>query len=361
METLFNKIEPLEKLLDYIPYYSFWGNELKDYVLALVTLIVIYLLFRFIVFIILLRLEKWAEKTKNDIDDKVLEMLEKCRWLVFLIIAVVYIDVSLNFSSNIEKAINWSATILAVLLGIKMINFWVEYVIQKMISHKAQAAEQMTMEIIGKMIKVLVWIIAVLFLISYFGYDITSLVAGLGIGGIAVALAVQNVLADLISAVSIYLDKPFKVGDYIVIGTQMGTVKNIGLKTTRITSLQGEEIVISNKKLTESEINNFGRMKKRRVVIPIGVTYDTKLRKMKKIPNALKKIVDSVKDTTFDRAHFKKYGDFSKIFELVFYVESQDYATYMDRLESINLKIQEYFEKEKIKFAFPTQTVHVKR
>lgn len=345
--------------LDKILAIQFLGNDLRTYAVALLVIIAVYIFFRFLFMLFFSRLEKYAKHTKTDIDDTVIAMIENNQWVVFLTISMIYIDVALKFTEYFEKIVHGAVNIVVVFLIIRVLSHWVGYTVAKLASKKTNAAEQFSVEIIGKSIKFLIWVFAILFLISSFGYNISSLIAGLGIGGLAIALAVQNILGDIISAVSIYLDKPFKVGDYIVVGTQMGTVKHIGLKTTRVTSLQGEEIVFSNKKLIESEINNFGKMKQRRVVIPIGVTYDTKLDKMKKVPMALQKIVKSVKDTTFDRAHFKTFADSSKIFELAFYVESKDYYTYLDRLQEVNLEIQKFFEEEKIEFAFPTQTVYL--
>lgn len=337
------------------------GNDLRTYVIAAIVLAGIFLFFKFLFLILFRRLEKYAKKTKTDIDDAVVLLIQKHRWLLFVVFALFYIELILELPETVETVIAGLFNITVVILVVRVANYWVDYTTEKHVKGKKNSAEQFSIRFIGKAIKILSWVFGVLFLISSFGYNISSLVAGLGIGGLAVALAVQNILGDLISCISIYLDKPFRVGDYIVIENQMGTVKSIGLKTTRITSLQGEEIVISNKRLTETDINNYGRMRKRRVVIPLGVTYGTPLVKMKKIPAQLKKIIDSVSDATFDRAHFKTFGDFSKTFELVFYVDSKDYYTYMNRLQEVNHKIQKHFEKSKIEFAFPTQTLYLKK
>lgn len=340
---------------------SVLGNEVKTYVIAALVLAGIFVFFRFLFMIIFKRLENYAKHTKTDVDDAVVILLERNRWVVFLVLAFLYIDVALTLPEGVNEIIKAFFNITAVVLAVRVANYWVCYFTEKIALEKENTAEEFSVRFLAKAIKVLVWIFGILFLISSFGYNISSLIAGLGIGGLAVALAVQNILADLISCISIYLDKPFEVGDYIVVDTQMGTVKSIGIKTTRITSLQGEEIVMSNKRLTEVDINNYGKMKKRRVIILLGVVYKTPLTKMKAIPKNLKKIVESVDDTTFDRAHFKMFGPSSKDFELAFYVESKDYYTYMDRLEDVNLKIQQYFEKNKISFAFPTQTLYLKK
>ena len=339
----------------------FLGNDVRTYATALLVLMGIYIVFRFLVYLILRKLGTIAKKTKTDIDDAVIGMLQANRWLGFLIMVIIYIEMTVKMTVAARGMMSSLLNIVAVVLAIRLINYWVSYFTGKAIKKRKQAAEQFSVQVLSNMIKVFIWAIGILFLISSFGYNISSLVAGLGIGGIAVALAVQNILGDLISSISIYFDKPFQVGDYIEVDGKSGTVKTIGIKTTRITSLHGEEIVMSNKRLTESDINNYGKMRKRRVVIPLGVTYDTKLKKMKELPGALKKIVNSVKDTSFDRAHFKEYTDSNKLFELVFYIDSKDFTIYIDRLEKINLKIQEHFEKNKIEFAYPSQTIYIKK
>ena len=213
--------------------------------------------------------------------------------------------------------------------------------------------------IIGLLIRIILWAVGILLILSNLGFDITSLVASLGIGGVAIALAVQNILSDLFSSLSIYIDQPFKVGDFIIVGEHMGTVENIGLKTTRLRALQGEEIVISNSELTATRVQNFKRMQKRRIVFAFGVTYDTPVEKMKQIQDMVKKAIDPLEKAEFDRAHFKSFGASSLDFEVVYYVLTGDYAEYMDIQQSINLRIMEEFEKENIEMAFPTRTVHL--
>jgi len=340
---------------------TFWGDTLRTYLVAILVLIAIFVFFRFAFRVLFNRLDRYALKTKTDIDDAIFKMLEYNRWIIFFALAFIYIDVALKLTPQIDGFIRNAGLVITILLGIRIINFWIQYGIDKTSQHKTEAAEQFTLRILGRFGKALIWVFGGLFLISSFGYNITSLIAGLGIGGIAIALAVQSILGDLISSVTIYLDKPFQVGDFIVIGDKMGTVSNIGLKTTRIISLHGEELVISNKKLTESDIQNFGRMMQRRVLFNLSVPYSTPLKKMKKIPGGIQKIVETVSDTRFDRTHFKFYGDSAKIFEIVFFIKSRDHQVYMDRLQEVNFKIQQWFEKEKIEFALPTQTIRLKK
>jgi len=184
-------------------------------------------------------------------------------------------------------------------------------------------------------------------------------VAGFGIGGVAVALAVQSVLGDLFASLSIILDKPFVVGDFIVVDNLRGTVERVGVKTTRLRSLDGELLVFSNGDLLKSRIRNFRRMYDRRVEFTLGVTYRTPLEKLRRIPQWLREIIAAQPRTRFDRAHFKQYGDSALVFEIVYYVLDRDYNLYMDIHQAINLAICEHFGREGIEFAFPTRTVYL--
>lgn len=209
------------------------------------------------------------------------------------------------------------------------------------------------------LIKVVVWGVVIVFLLDNLGFNITTLVAGFGIGGVAVALASQAVLGDLFSYFVILFDKPFTLGDFIIVGDKMGVVERVGIKTTRIRSLSGEELVFSNTALTNSQVHNYKKMARRRVVFKIGVTYQTPKEKVESVPPFIKSVIEAAEGATFDRSHFASYGDFALIFETVYYVETNDYAKYMDIQQGINLAIMERFQNEGIEFAYPTQTVYV--
>ncbi|MDJ0760589.1 MAG: mechanosensitive ion channel family protein [Woeseiaceae bacterium] len=207
--------------------------------------------------------------------------------------------------------------------------------------------------------RVAVWAFVFLLVLDNLGVNITALVAGLGVGGIAVALAAQSILSDLFASLSIVLDKPFVVGDFLIIGEFLGSVEKVGLKTTRMRSLSGEQLIFSNTDLLNSRIRNYGRMFERRVVFSIGVTYQTSAEKLEQIPVIIREAIESQEKVRFDRAHFQRYGDFALIFEAVYYVISPDYTEYMDIQQAINLNIFRRFEDEHIDFAYPTQTLYL--
>jgi small-conductance mechanosensitive channel len=191
------------------------------------------------------------------------------------------------------------------------------------------------------------------------GVNITGLVAGLGIGGIAVALALQNILGDLFASLSIVLDKPFVIGDFVVVDSLSGTIEHIGLKTTRIRSLRGEQLIFSNNDLLKSRIRNYKRMSERRIDFSFGVVYQTPLEKLKAIKKIVSDIIEKGEKTRFDRVHFKEYGDSSLNFEVVYFVTDPDYNIYMDVQEAINLEIFRCFAEEGIEFAYPTRTIFI--
>ncbi|MFW6282847.1 MAG: mechanosensitive ion channel family protein, partial [Minisyncoccales bacterium] len=193
------------------------------------------------------------------------------------------------------------------------------------------------------------------------GYNLSTLVAGLGVGGVAIAFALQNILGDFFAAFSIYFDKPCETGDYMTVGDEGGTVEKIGIKSTRIKTLRGEELVVSNKNLTDMKIHNFKKMKTRRITFSIGVTYDTSTEKLRKAKEIIKDVLVKVKKIELDQVNFVNFGDFSLDFEIAYYVQSKEFTFYKKKQEEINLKIKEEFEKKGIEMAYPTQTILINK
>jgi small-conductance mechanosensitive channel len=205
-----------------------------------------------------------------------------------------------------------------------------------------------------------IWALIVVIVLYEFDYPITGLLAGLGVGGIAVAFALQNILADVFNSVAILLDKPFRVGDFVILGDTKGTVEQIGIKTTRVRSISGEQVVLSNTDLLGSRIHNYKRMVERRIAFQIGVVYQTPADKLEQIPAMVRDIIEDTSKTRFDRGHFMAFGAFSLDFEFVYFVLGADYALFMDIQQEINLAIYRKFEEEGIVFAYPTQELHLR-
>jgi len=216
-------------------------------------------------------------------------------------------------------------------------------------------------DLVGFLVRLVVWAAVLLVLLDNLGVNVTTLIAGLGVGGIAVALAAQNILGDLFSSLSIVFDKPFVVGDFIIVGDFLGSVEHVGLKTTRLRSLSGEQLVFSNTDLLNSRVRNYGRMFERRVVSSLRVTYRTPADKLARIPAMIREIAEREQKLRFDRAHFRALAESALLFEYVYYVLTPDYNFYMDLQQRINIALFERFAAEGIEFAYPTQTVLLSR
>lgn len=256
-------------------------------------------------------------------------------------------------SSAITIALFWQAGVWAVAAA----GGWLDRKRSRTLTTDRAVAG--SLGIIGFIINVVIWAFVLLLTLDNLGVDITALVAGLGIGGVAVALAVQNVLSDLFASLSITLDRPFVIGDFLIVGDVLGSVEYIGIKSTRLRSLGGEQIIVANSDLLGSRVRNYGRMNERRIVFGIGITYETPLELIERVPGILKEAVTSQEKTRFDRAHFAKHGAASLDFEIVYYVLSPEYGTYMDIQQAINLRIHREFTQLGIEFAYPTQKLFV--
>ena len=301
---------------------------------------------------------KYAEKTKNIIDDLIVFIIEKSA--VFLYIFAVYVGLyQIRFSEKIERLVVTSLKLLVSIYVVYILIVLIDWFTERILEQDQTRLKARSLKGAMIIVKLTVYSFGAVLILNNLGVDVTALITGLGITGIAVALAAQKILGDLFNYFTIVLDKPFEEGDFIVFGDFAGTVEHIGLKSTRIRSLSGEEIVVSNTNLIDEKIQNFKRMKSRRVVFKFGVIYETPLDKLRKIPDIVKEVIQSIDGTTFDRCHFVNFGDFSLDFEAVYYVNDSDYLHYMNIHQSINLGIAERFEKEGISFAYPTQVIYL--
>ena len=312
--------------------------------------------------IIVGRLKILAQKTKNDFDDKALEIVANVKPPFYFLIALYVALRSLVLPAlglSIIKALFLMVIAYEVIKALQDI---VEYVARKAMSRKGEEEEnEATIKTLSVAVKIILWSVGLILVLDNLGVNISSLIAGLGIGGIAVALALQNVLGDIFASFSIIIDKPFQVGDFIKIGSDMGTVEKIGIKTTRIRTPDGQQLIVANKELTDARVQNFKRLEKRRALFDLGVIYETPKEKLEKIPKIIREIIVKIDKAEFDRCHFKEFGDFSLNFELAYYVETQDYKEYLDVVEKVNLEIFEAFGKQGIEFAYPTHVEYRKQ
>ena len=353
-----------ENIYDLLQEGLLKGNSIKAWLLALVVLVASFFLLRVLKEVLSHRLKVLAKKTHNSFDDMLVELIAKTHNLFFVFVSIYLGSIFLVLPASLNSVIaSIAITALIVQFGIwgntAILRWGKNHVAKKSEEDKASAIT--TVSALAFAAKIVLWSILALIILDNLGIDVTALVAGLGVGGIAIALAVQNVLGDIFSSLSIVIDKPFVIGDFIIVGDYMGCVERIGLKTSHIRSLSGEQIIFSNTDLLQSRVRNYKRMSERRIVFALGVTYDTPLDKLKLIPEMIKEVIEGQKLARFDRSHFKEYGDFSLNYETVYYVNSPDYNSYMDTQQAINFEIHQRFDAKAIEFAYPTQTLYVNK
>jgi len=342
--------------------YEIFNNQIQDYLLFLVLFGVLFLAFRFFRLVVLNRLVVFSEKTKNDFDDTVVSIVSNISkffyWFLSFYIASRILNIDDFWKNVLNKIFIISVTYEVVIFLGSLIDYFVDK-----FSKRKDKSSKIAFLALGKFSKWAVWLAAILMLLSNFGVNITAIATGLGIGGLAVAFAFQSVLKDLFSYFTILLDKPIRLGDFIVIGDKKGTVKNIGLKTTRLEAPDGEEIILANDMVTSTDFLNYGKAQYRRVVCKIGVGYNTPIKKLKKIKKDIQKIIEKIdkEKVRFDRCHLKNMDDWALIYELVYYIDDRDYTFYMDVNEKVNLKILELLEKEEVEIPFPTQTIYTRK
>jgi len=303
---------------------------------------------------------RFASSTATGIDDLVAHVLGRTKFWLTLVVAAFAASLSLTLEPQVMLVLRRAAAIAIVIQGgiwaSAAITFWVEGFVRRMTGKDADAVTTVSaMSFVGRLV---VWSIVGLLILDNLGVEVTALLTGLGIGGIAVALAAQNILGDLFASLSIILDRPFALGDFLIVDGYKGSVQQIGLKTTRLRSLGGEELIIGNNDLLNSRIRNLGRMADRRASFRVGVTYETPLALLAEIPSWIEALVDAQEHTRFDRSHLTDYGAYSIDFETVFHMTVPDYATYMKEQQAIKLGLHERFEREGVEFAYPTQVVY---
>lgn len=352
----------METLKDFIQSALF-ENDFGQYGRALFNFVALVTVMALAKRLIISHLARLAKKTASDFDDFLVSLLAQIGLPVFITTSLYFVTQSLDLDKQVHLLIHHALVIVVTVRIVLILQTILRYSISKTYN-RARPSDPSAETVIKNLVNIgrwALWALGSVFILDNLGVDISTLVAGLGIGGVAVALAAQAVLGDLFSALSIFIDKPFEVGDFIIVEDMMGTVEYVGMKTTRIRSLSGEQLILANSDLTKSRIKNYKRMQTRRVVLKIGVIYQTSLEQVRKIPEIIKKIIQETKGVTFDRSHFESFGDFSLNFETVYFVASSDYNVYMDKQQQINTAIKQRFEEEKIEFAYPTQMLYLSR
>jgi small-conductance mechanosensitive channel len=339
--------------------WQFYHNSLRAWLIAGIVFVVIAAVLIIARTLLARRLAKIAQRTATTADDAIVDLLRRTRYFFILTAAVaggkLFLDLP-ERAHDVGRVLGTIALILQIAIwGNGLITFWFRNYAER--KAESDLSSRTTIAAFSFVARAILWIMLALVALNRLGFDVTALITGLGVGGIAIALAVQNVLGDLFAALAIVLDKPFVVGDAISVDTFTGTVEHVGLKTTRLRSVNGEQLIFSNADLLKSRIKNFKRMQERRVLFMIGVTYDTPPDVVERIPLMLREAVEAQEGVRFDRSHFVSYGDSALNFETVYFVLTADYARYADINQAVNLAIYRRFAEEKIGFAYPTRTV----
>ena len=338
--------------------FSVGGNTVENILISILILVLGCAVVRLAGYPLINHLIRLAKKTETETDDFLARRVKKYLFPV-LYVAVIYIAVTrLDYTEGVTRFLDLAFAAVETALGAAFLSSAAVFLFKKYWYKKMPKAEdRFGLRIVSAALRIVIWGVALLLFLDNSGIKVTTMIAGLGVGGIAIAFAAQSILADVFCFFTIFFDRPFEIGDFIIAGDKMGTVENIGVKTTRLRALSGEQLVFSNADLTGSRIQNFKTMEKRRVLFALGVTYDTSHDKLAVIPDIIKSVVGEVPDALFARAHFTAYGAYSLDFEIVYFVLSGDYDKYMDVNHRINLRIKEEFDARGIEFAFPTSTV----
>ncbi|HEU5147461.1 MAG TPA: mechanosensitive ion channel family protein [Chryseosolibacter sp.] len=340
----------------------YYNNTVGDYLIALAIIvggIIVVLAFKTV---IIHRLQAWAAKTPGTWDDFIVESFSRFVFPILMWTIVYWGIHTLELSDKTERTIRIATSIILTYYFLRLISSVVTTLLKSGV-RKREHGEEKIKQLGGLLmvINIIIWFLGLVFLLSNWGIEVTPIIAGLGIGGIAVALAAQNILGDLFGYFVIFFDRPFEAGDFIIVDDKMGTIEYVGIKTTHIRALSGEQIIIGNANLTSSRIHNYKRMLKRRVVFTLNVDYGTPAEKLQRIPAMLKSLIEQEKLVTFDRAHFAAYHDWSLRFEIVYYVLSADFNVYMDIQQRINIGIYQLFETQQIAFALPTRSLLIRQ
>jgi len=337
----------LEELLD----KKYFNNTVQEYLIGAGILLIGILLLAIFKRLILRTVAGIVAKSESTIDDMV--FTEAKRFVMPIAgTAVIYWSINtLSLSPKVERVLTVAVSVIIAFFIIRLFSSIIQIALAAYVGKQENGTEKVK-QIGGIMIMInmVIWVLGAIFLFDNLGYNVSTILTGVGIGGIAVALAAQNIIGDLFNYFVIFFDKPFEVGDAINVDDKNGTIEYIGLKTTRLRSLSGEQIVIANSDLTKSRVHNFKRQANRRVEYNFSVLYRTPVDKLKKIPGIIKDIIEHTPDTRFDRAHVARFSEYGLTITVVFFITVPDFLVYMNAQESINLKIIEAFQKEGIGF-----------
>lgn len=342
--------------------FLLFENPFLNWLLFILSSVASYIALKILINTITNQMEKIFSKNLKISSSYILIIFKQTKLFFLVIISIFLGSIWLSLPEEIGVYLR-TIVIFAVWI---QIGIWVNEFINNYIdirnNRNVGSEEKTTMNALKTVLRIVLWSIIFIMLVDNIpGVQITALITSLGIGGIAIGLAVQNILGDLFASLSISLDKPFVIGDLIQVDNFFGTVEKIGLKSTRLRSVSGEQLIFSNSDLLNSRIHNFKRLERRRNVINLGVLYQTTPEQLRKIPEIIHSIFSELEGITLDRVHLVDFGDFSINFEFVYWVENADFKFHMDKKQSILLAIFEKFIEYDIEFAYPTQSIFIEK
>ncbi len=348
----------MEQILNYLQ------DSVSENILQFILIFLIfYMLLKLIKLSLVKKINTIANQTKTEIDDLLRDIVNSYGPLFYLFIPLYLTAIVTNISDKIDQYLIKFSIIFFTYYIVKSLNIIVDFGFKKLLATQKinQKKDPTLLKILNSLSQIVLWFIAVLVILQNFHYNVSTLVGGLGITGIAVAFGLQNVLKDVFSFMSIYVDKPFNVGDSIELDGTFASVKQIGIRSTRLKTLTGDELIIPNQDITQSRIRNFRKLKKRRIELQTQVAYNTPETKLKKIPEIMESILSPIELVEFKRCHLKRLGDSAILFETVYYLDSSSFNKYMDVRQEINLGLIREFKKYKISIPFPTQEIYIKK
>jgi len=333
----------------------FADNALIEWIVAVAVAILVALLFRLVQGLLVGRLSKATVRTATRINDVVVSVLRGTKASFHIAVGILVGQHLVRVPASATGVVHVALTLAFTLqLGI-WANRAANGVIAIWATGRDHGHEATRAAGLGFLARLLIWSFVVLIALANFGIELSAVIAGLGVGGVAAALAVQSTLGDLFAGVSMYFDRPFDIGDFVGIDALRGTVIKIGIKTTRIQSIDGEELVVPNGEIAKARIRNFARMKERRILFRFGIAYESETTKVERAVEITRDIVGRREGLRFERAHFVALGTSSLEIEVVYHVLSPEYATYLEHQQAINLGLHRAFKQEGIAFSYSTQ------
>ncbi len=304
-------------------------------------------------------LNRLVSKTKSETDDYIVNILVSSIKPIGFIVTATLAWKILPIQEDIDQIVLGIAKLFSLIIIVRIINRIVIRVIHRWSVHINDLAVSSMLKSLSPMVRASIWCIGFVFYLQNMGVQMAAIWAILSAGGIGAGLALKDPVQEFFEYITILLDKPFQSGQFIHVDGVWATVERVGVRSTRLRSLDGEIIVMSNSSLTNSKISNYAEMENRRLVHKLGVTYDTPVQTMIIIPELLQKIVNSTENARFDRCHFVEFGNSSLNFELVYYIPTSNYKSAMMAQQTINIEIMKAFEEKNIEFAYPTQTINI--